>query len=516
MSGIPPKDPEPLRRPNGFGVTRPPMVSSGWMPSLPAVTRRPPASRANPAWFLSVPAVLLATLIGLLESAPALPVCTGLLFCAGWMVLKLDRQERDNRIFLQTLFSWGFLIRVVYAVLLYYWLVKTRGEPFLGGGDDWTLERTSERMFHLWKQGNFELPWRHPAYPILLVGIRYAAEGMGGYHTFLPLMVNACFGALIAPYLFLLARNIFGHRVAVMAGLMVMLFPNFVFYSSVQLRDIIIVFFFVYSLSRLSAFIVQGRASGVVLAVAAAIPMLYLRTVYGYLLLGMLAIALALCLLFQPGPVKRHRWLKVILMAAGFLLLAGTMKFMTGSGVPPPIADDSALSRPLEEGYAESHALRQRDHSLSAAAEGSLGAVLLSRLPFGTGFLILPAVAFIMPYPPWAAFASQGSLAFIYFINALTWTLLMPASLLGLLIVLKRRFPENILILAPMILILMASSAGGFTDRYKLAAMPFALVLAAVGLLNMIEDRRGSGRLFYAMVQIGLAGAYYTAKILMG
>ena len=140
---------------------------------------------------LLVPALMLASLVGLLESAPALPVFTLVVFTAGWVVLGMERQAGPDRAELRSLFAWGFVLRMAYGIFLYYFLIHTRGEPFLGGGDDWSLEQMSERMHDLWQLENYEMPWRHPAYPVFLVLVRFAADPVGGYHTLLPPLLNA-------------------------------------------------------------------------------------------------------------------------------------------------------------------------------------------------------------------------------------------------------------------------------------------------------------------------------------
>ena len=472
-------------------------------------------SATSPVALLGILTLMACSAVGLVEAAPAVPIVAAILFVFALLVLSLDRRNAPDRPVLYSLFAWGFFLRVGYGLCLYYWLIASNGEPFLGGGDDAGYEWMGRDLYERWQQNDFILPFymrQHPGYYILIAVIRTVGEWLGGYHVLLTRVVNACIGGLIAPALFILARNVFGRPVALAAGILAAVYPNFVFYSSVQLRDIIIVFLFVFSMSQLSRFVARGQATGMVMAFVAVLPVFYLRTVYGFVLLTGLAIGLIGCLLFQKGRTRVHRWRKVFLLGVGILMLSGFMK-ASETRMSLYAADEADVFAPPDSAVVEYKLGRQLDHSLSATGDSSLGGKIVTRLPPGTGFIVMPMIAFIMPYPPWLALFTDSPVRVLYFLNNAAWTLLMPICLLGWLAGLRRCFPENLLVVAPMLLVLISAGAGGFTDRYKLAAIPFALVFGALGMVMVFREGRQLLARRYIWIQLGLLTGYFAAKL---
>ena len=496
-------------QPHPWGVP-PPESARGWAGGAAVA-----GSARHPVALLGILTLMACAFVGLVEAAPAIPLAALSLFLFGLLALSLDRQNASDRSVLYSLFAWGFFLRVVYGFCLYYWLIAITGEPFLGGGDDAGYEWLGKDLFEHWQQKDFILPFYlryHPGYYVVIAVTRTVGEWMGGYHELLTRIVNACIGGLIAPSLFILARNVFGRPVALVAGIVALAFPNFVFYSSVQLRDIIIVFLFVFSLSQLSRFVVRGQTTGVVMAFVAVLPLFYLRTVFGFVLLTALAISLVGCLLLQKSRSRVHRWRKVFLLGVGVLILRSYMMASESHMVDPGGGESESISVPDSEYVGEKIDL-QRAHSTRGATEDSLGAKLISDLPGGVGFLILPVVTFIMPYPPWLTLFTPSPVRFLYFINATVWTLLMPMCLLGGIKGLRRWFPENLLVIVPMVLVLISAGAGGFTDRYKLAAIPFALVFGALGMVMVFKEGNKTLARRYMWIQLGMLTAYCAAKL---
>ena len=125
----------------------------------------------------------------------------------------------------------------------------------------------------------------------------------------------------------------------------------------------------------------------------------------------------------------------------------------------------------------------------------------------------MPLIAFIMPYPPWLALFTPSPVRFLYFINNMAWTLLMPICLLGWIEGLRRWLPENLLVSAPMVLVLISAGVGGFTDRYKLAVIPFALVFGALGLVSIFREGREALARRFIWIQLGMLTLYFAAKL---
>lgn len=475
--------------------------------------RRARASSSVP--LVAVPVLLICAAVGIHEVAPAIPLAALALLAVSLLILRWESGGDPDARLIQGTFAWGYLIRIVCAIFVFYWLTSTRGEPFLGGGDDAEYEWTGRELYRLWSQGDYTLPFymrNNPGYFVVMAVICQVGEWLGGYHTLLPRIVNACIGGLVAPYLFLLARNVVGRRVAVAASLLAMGYPEFIFYSAVQLRDILIVFLFVFAMSHLTRFTVQGKTGGLVLALAGTISTFYLRATYGYLLLGGLAACLMASLLFQGGKVRRHRWGKAAFLGVAVFLL---FSYLKGSESQNYLLanEGGTLLRPLESEYVSGQISQHRETKLSVAGDESLGAKFLTKIPFKIGFLVLPLVAFIMPYPPWYALTVPDPLMFAYFVNALAWTLLMPLGLIGLRAGWRTRFSGYLPVLIPLVLVLVASCSGGFQQRYKLPAMPFILVFAAVGWQGLSVEFRANRNRFYVWVQLGIATAYFGAKL---
>ncbi len=482
------------------------------------LARHPRLNQANSAWFVFVPAGFFSALAGVIENSPAIPIFTCFILGITLIILRSVRLPPDDRNVLMEIFAWGFLIRIIFAIALYYYLISFTGEPYLGGGDDSLYELIGEQ--YLARLKILDLPinrLRHPGYPLFLAILRQFANLIGGYHGLLSRIANAAFGGLICSFIYILCLNIFSKNIAKLSALLTILFPSFIFYSAVQLRDVIIAFLFVYAMAQFSIFYKFGKSSGLFHSTLACVIMLYFRTQYSFLLFSILFLCLSMSMLFDKSNMRTYRWQKLMILSLVFCCIYYISSHISiGKGFDSVTDESSYHMSVFEEGHIESRVMAQRDRALGAKdAEGGLGYALISHLPLGSGYIIMPTIAFIMPYPPWTALQSRSEnpLRFIYFINAVSWTLLMPLCLLGIAYSIPKNWVDSLIILIPMILILAVSSIGGFQYRYKLPSLIFSMPFVSIAIIGIRNNLINYGYAFWGLMQTSLILAYLIAKV---
>ena len=170
-----------------------------------------------------------------------------------------------------------------------------------------------------------------------------------------------------------------------------------------------------------------------------------------------------------------------------------------------------------QDGFADDKISRMREASIyTGSNSSSLGSSLLKKSYGGAEYILIPAIALIMPYPPWDSLFYPGPLMFIDFINNLSWTLLMPLTFIGLFKLFRINIPKNLFLIVPLIVILTFSSTIGFELRYRLAAYPFAIIIATIGFISVFHKKEFLGVKGYMFIQFFLLSVYSFMKYIGG
>lgn len=263
-------------------------------------------------------------------------------------------------------------------------------------------------------------------------------------------LLNVFVGSLISPYVFVLALSVSDRRTAVRASVMTMLFPELIFYSSAQLKDILIVFLIVYSISNISVFAAGGNLGKLVRALPVILPLFYLRVPYIFVLLVTWATGLMGYAILHRRKSKGYGWRRgvaVVSVMAAVVLSAVTLQ----GGLAVPSAD--AMGAAIDH---------YRNNTFGGATYSSLALRISNRLPASAAFVVMPILMLISPYPPWYFLSTVDPVRTIYFINALAWTMLLPFCLVGVAKVVWGRLPESLFRISPMLAVLIVSGASYF------------------------------------------------------
>lgn len=175
-----------------------------------------------------------SVIVGAIEGEPIIVYLTIILLFVGFFIIENGYGNSIDSQYLHAIFVWGFFIRILYSFALYYWLLSSRGDPYLGGGDDRQYDMDGQLLFEGFIKNHYDIfnnYTNHPGYPFLNGILHYIGWMFGGYHLLVPRIFNAFIGSLIAPYVYILSRNIYDRYIAILSAVIVMLFPYFVFYS---------------------------------------------------------------------------------------------------------------------------------------------------------------------------------------------------------------------------------------------------------------------------------------------
>lgn len=368
------------------------------------------------------------------------------------------------------------------------------------GGDEATFWLNSERMLEAWRNGTVlqeearefvnYFGWLH------IVGfVRFLGEQMGADTVFNAKLILAIASALVVPYTYLLSRRVFDERVARIAAALAFFLPDYWFYSSALLRDVLVsaamvIFFYQVVCVATWRFSWWRFAFLVVLNFGL---IRYLRTD-----LSIMNIALvALFWIWGHG-----RDVTNVIIRFGRIVALGSLVLTVLIVVAPGVYSSASLysGRTLSIDYIDARAEVMSSAGLEQASTESLGARVLQapnyiRWPLETGFVLL------QPFPPWAAL--QGGItepfplkSWIDTILGLVWygwAVFLPAGAAAVM----RRHPRSTVWVwgTPLMLLLALGFASGAHPRWRLMFTPFVLIVLAQGIL---ERRR-----FRSLVWVG-------------
>ena len=404
-----------------------------------------------------------------------------------------------------------YSLRIFVMTLLHSVLKSTPQWPWWdfgsGGGDELGFWLESDNLVEAWHTGAV---WVQEAgrfgnyYAWLeIVGfVRFVSSLFDGETVFNVRIFLCMAGALIVPYVYAMAQRVFGEQTARVAALLAFLLPDYWFYSSTMMRDILVscVMIMIYyhaveMLHRRAAWWHLLLAMGLNLGV-----LRYLRTETAYVNL----IIIGLCAIYYYHEERTNPTFRIV--SAFFIII---VVFGMFTDIFVLLTDIDLRGYPLEmvEKAARYYVLSQEE-----ASSSSLGAVLwdlpfVLRIPLGTIFI------FFEPIPPWAAL--QGGEGF-FFLRSLILTAagfvwfglvsFFPVGLLGCLSANQRR---SMWIWATTLI--LASSLAFSTathPRLRLMLMPFLLMIIARG---MIDWRRHSKLYGSTAISMALGLIIYSA-----
>lgn len=172
----------------------------------------------------------------------------------------------SEKSYVKKLFYTAFIIRFVYVTFMYFFYTYMTGIPFeFDSGDAGFYHGIAEFGAQCLWDSKYDLPtefltqdknmdFSDMGYPIYL-SIIYALTAKS---IFLARIVKAIWSAWMCVLIYKLGKRNFGEQVGRMAGIFVMLMPNFIYYTSLHLKETEMIFLAVLFVER-ADYLLRGR-----------------------------------------------------------------------------------------------------------------------------------------------------------------------------------------------------------------------------------------------------------------
>jgi len=372
-------------------------------------------------------------------------------------------------------------------MLTYYY--QPESLPFeIGAADAWNYHFSGElvantienegNVFHalsgFWKSENdygFSI----------FIGIIYY---LFGPNVILLKIVNAIIGSLTAVRLYQLGKMLYNEDKAKLAGILFMLFPSFLWFSSMLLKETLVIFlliniaYFTIKLTHNYSNILKNMISIVLFT----IPLYYFRL----FLFPLIALSIAVHLYFAKTRSKRT---KKIAFASALLFTISTISIIMGFN----------MQEKLLEMIGQSSTINNTVLSESANLRG-----ISIKQAIVAPFAFLGAI--ITPLPSLLHFDDLQFLIYIHFQNEIVRNFMYFLVFTGVysFIKLKKRQFTFIFTFAFGYIIILGISGVAFQDRFQLLALPFLVLLIPEGLEWQSTKKRTKWQLYLFIIGIAI------------
>lgn len=160
---------------------------------------------------------------------------------------------KEDRTFALKLFCVALILRLSILVFAYSFTSKNGGWFF---GDEWGISVYAWQIKDSIKEVGYPAVWQTPPPTSIFVRVPVSLGDYGingytywvsllysffGYVTLLPKIINSILGASSGILSYLIARELFNRRVAVLSMILVTFFPSLIFWSVLNLKDTIFI-----------------------------------------------------------------------------------------------------------------------------------------------------------------------------------------------------------------------------------------------------------------------------------
>ena len=386
------------------------------------------------------------------------------------------------RRFIKNLFWWGFAIRVLWVIISYLLYMEWTGTAFsINAGDELFYDDMGHYGASLMRDGNFAIygPLTKYAGTVAFSDMGFPIYLSIVYFIFfdsviMARIIKAILGAWTAVLIYKLASRSFGEHVGRMAGIMCMLMPNLMYYCSMQLKEIEMVFLAMLFVERADALLRQPKMPWRSLFLLMLIPtfLFMIRTA----LAATLVMGFALALLLTSERVVKG-WRRVLLIGAvgafGLVLVASESNIITD------VQQMWEVRGSTQQAHAEWRS-KQKDQ-----------AGLQQRFAKYAGATVFAPAIFTVPLPTMAETPGQENQKMIHGGNYVK-NIISFFTIAALFIMLFsgnwRRYVLPISILCGYLVVLVFSNFA-HSERFHLPILPLHLMMAAYGISQMNKLR---------------------------
>lgn len=396
-------------------------------------------------------------------------------FFNGSKSLTIKWAEISEKRFLKKLLWTAFIIRVVYVTVMYFLYTFLTGKPFEFGaadalfyddisrfGADCLLDGKLDLLTQFRLQDS-SIDLSDAGYPYYL-SIIYALTGKS---IFLARLVKAFLSALMCVLIYKVATRNFGEKIGRTAAIFCMLMPNFIYYTSLHVKETEMVFLTVWFIER-ADYLLRGKN----FSFTAILPILLIggflfmfRTVLG---------ATCMFALFTAVFLTSN---KVLKMEKKFVLgiwVFVTVGYFIGGSVATEIQEVWNSRRGNQEASLEWRSTRDGGNKFAKMA----------------GAAVFAPMIFVIPFPTMVYVPGQDNQQLLHGANYVKNIMAFFVVYVLFYLIRRDKWRDYLLLGSFTIgyLMVIAFSAFAQSERFHLPALPFELIFAAFGV-SLIEKK---------------------------
>jgi len=391
----------------------------------------------------------------------------------------LIRYYSEDRIFLTRVFLIGLLARLGLGMMIHFFNLR---EQF--GPDAFTYDAVGQGLAETWRglsvsvtdAGSRIQNTSDPGWGMnYIVGIIYFVCGRS---ILAAQSFCAVFGALTAPMIYFCAERIFyNQRVAKLSALSIALFPSFIIWSSQLLKDGLIIFLLVFTMTMVLQLQKKFSYPAILLLIFSLFGIISLRFYIFYM------VAIAVAGSFVVGLSNSFQSIVRNIIAVVVIGLA-----LTYLGVLRNANSDIQEFGSLER-------VQRSRQNLAETADSGFGKDLDVSTPAGAAAAIPVGLAYLMLAPfPWQVNKLNQALVLP---EVLLWWALIPLLFSGLWFSIKYRLRASLAILIFTLMLTLAYSIFqgnvGTAYRQRTQIQVFLFMFIAAGW-TLIQERRENQR----------------------
>jgi len=380
---------------------------------------------------------------------------------------ELTRQwgKTSPKTFIKRLFTNALIIRIVWVIFSYFFYQSMTGQPFeFAAADAQGYHNEAVWLADMIHKGNIQPYFAYingrfsdMGYPFYL-GCLYAVTGKS---ILFARLLKALYGAITCVLIYKLTTRNFEESTGRIAGIFAMLMPNLIYYCGVHLKEAEMVLLTVAFIERTDALLRNRKFNFINIFVPTLLgaSLFFFRTALGITAL----FAVLTTLVFTPNKMVRS-WKRFIYG----LWIGITIIYFAGTSISSEV---ESLWQSRKENQSTSVQWRAEREGGNRFARYSSGAVFAP--------LIL-----IIPFPTMVDIPGQENQQLLHGGNYVK-NILAFFVIFALIWVIKNKVWRNYLLLGSFTigyLLVMAFSAFAQSERFHQPALPFILILAAVGV----------------------------------
>lgn len=394
----------------------------------------------------------------------------------GWISFRPRR-------FTQNLFWWGFALRVLWVIISYLLHMEWTGTAFsIAAADEFVYDASAHEIAQGMRDGN----WNLFGLAQFAMGAKSGISDLG-YPIYLGIIyfiffdsiliariIKAIFGAWTAVLVYKLASRNFGEYTGRMAAIMCMLMPNLIYYCSMQLKEVEMVFLAMLFIERADALLRLQKMPWRSLLLLMLIPlyMFMIRTA----LAATLVMGFAMALLLTSDRVVKG-WRRVMLI--GTVGVFGLVLVASESNIITDVQQMWEVRGSTQKEHAEWRAKRKDQAGLQQRFAKYAGATVFA-----------PAI-FTVPFPTMAETPGQENQKMIHggnYVKNIISFFTIAALFIMLFSGKWRRYVLPVSILCGYLVVLVFSNFA-HSERFHLPILPLHLMMAAYGISQMNKLR---------------------------